>query len=198
MLSFHKSSLFFVALMCVWWLENNIKYRKAQYILMFVGLVGYQILASTLLPFLTSDSSIGIAVERATTDTTVELDSLSVIDFAIIFLTGFICFKETLRDDIDGCYRHALNIVFILMIFILINLRQAELARRFYYYLMPFITLAWMVFWNRQSSKQSAVQAIVSVLMIFVFGVYTIVSMWNYQIPDTIFLTPVFFYHFQF
>lgn len=197
MFSFHKSSLFFVIFLLCSFLRKNPKDNAFLYCGIIVALVGYQFWANMLLPFVEDgQSSLSIAVQRASSDTTFDLEQMSLIKLLLICIFIFISFLYAylIRPyNKIGQLKHILNIILITCIFILLNLHQSELSNRFYFYILPFFPFLYILFslkcsWIKQFSH------LIFFVTIFSWVFYLYYGVWNYDLPALSVFSPVFLY----
>ena len=89
MFSFHKTSLFFIIFLLCPILRLPFKEHKLLYIVLFVCILLYQKIATALLPYIGGSNSLSIAIQRASTDTTFELESMGF--FKIMLVLIYVC-----------------------------------------------------------------------------------------------------------
>lgn len=196
MFSFHKSSLFFIILFFIPFLRKPFFDNKLKYIFFITALLAYQVVATFILPFFTgSDSALATAVSRASTGTTFELEALKTYEFLIIFLIAGIALFKLRNIEREGL-RLCLNLIVILTAFILMNVNQLEMSRRFFYYLLVFLPFTWMLVASGLKI-QPLISFICSFLVFVSFALYTEYGFWVYDVPWGVILTPIFGYHFN-
>lgn len=196
MFSFHKSSLIFAILIGLWYLKDDYANHRRNYFMILLAIVGYQIIARILLPFVGDADGIAKVVERASQDTTYELEGLKIYEYGTIVIMGLISIFNAKRPDIDRNLRHSLNIVVILSFFIITNFYQLELARRFYYYLLVFLPFVYLIVCKRLNINKPN-QIIISLSLITAFILYLEFGFWKYNIPNGVLFDPVFNYLFN-
>ena len=198
MFTFHKSTLFFVILMLVPFLGSHYKDAKLKYIILLICIVGYQFVAKYFMSFsgLNESSSIGIAVARASENTTFELESMN---YAKIFLVSTFIIISCLFVSRSKNYHnetgiiHFSNIIIILSLFVLLNLHQTELSNRFYFYLLPFFPFFMLVVGLMKRIRIS-LYAIIIISVIFIWISYVENGVWTYNIPGNLLILPLISY----
>ena len=196
MVSFHKSSLFFVIIMCIPYLRYNIRKKRLAYLSVVAGLIGYQVIARLVLPALSADSSLAESIERASHDSYFELEGLSIIEYLTLIISIILSIRFPFAKDISGGYRHAMNLVFLLSIFIVFNSYQTDIARRFFYYLLPFLPLLWLVLCSKKRVRH-AMCFCCSIFVFALFIVYVQYGPWFYNLPWGFLCTPIPMYGFN-
>lgn len=198
MFTFHKSTLFFVVLMLIPFLGSHYKDAKLKYIILLICIVGYQLVAQHFLSLgaLNEDSSLFIAVSRASEDTTFELEPMNfvkislVITFAVVF-SLFANRSNNYHNEIG--IMHFSNVIIILSLFVILNLHQTELSNRFYFYLFPFFPFIIVVI-SLMKYISDSLCAIIIISVIFLWILYIDNGVWTYNIPGNLLMLPIFSY----
>jgi hypothetical protein len=192
MFLFHKSSLLFVVLLGLPFLGESLKCNKLKYLLLFGILVAYQSVSGAILSNLgfLEDSALGDTLERASTDTTFELTAPSPAHILIIllFIYSAVMVAYKSKYSLHAGIKHTYNIIIILAVFVLMNLRQGELSARLYNYLicfLPFVTLPFLVKVRPSSLYAMCIVVVVCWILYLKYGV------WTYDIPGNVIITPV-------
>lgn len=197
MFSFHKSSLFFVILLLCFFLREKPKDNILLYCCIIVALVGYQFLANILLSFLgNAQSSLSLVVQRASADTTFDLEQMSMTK--IVLILAFIIFSFLYAYVIKPFnkikqLRHVLNIILITCFFVLLNLHQSELSNRFYFYILPFIPFVY-IFLSMKFPLIQKLSHLIFFLSILSWVMYLYYGRWDYALPELGIFSPVFMY----
>lgn len=196
MFSFHKSSLFIIVLLLVPFLDKSIKRHKIEYVSLMILIIGYQLVAKFFSGFLPDDSSLGGALDRASSNTTFDLGQMLITKAILIIFIALWAYIVGYKSQFQKKYygiKQACNIVIILVGFILVNLNQSELSNRFYFYVLPFFPLVCMVLIHKfKISNWLQLLVLVGVLVSWGFYVYN--GVWEYDIPGNLLITPIEFY----
>ncbi|QNF32324.1 EpsG family protein [Adhaeribacter swui] len=168
-------------------------------IVYFVGLIfilfTYQYFAQLLLPYFTGIESIHYILERASVDNTFELEKFSALNYVFIgvllVITLYNQYKEELDINITG-FNHLANIILLFVIFILMNLRQTELALRLFFYLFFFFPLIVPLVLKKNpfDKKFSFASVSISIILFFFYRLDT--GTWNYDDKEKIVLSSSF------
>jgi hypothetical protein len=197
MLLFHKSSLFFVILLLLPFLGKPLKCNKLKYLILLGLLVLYQTVARGIIAIsdMSLDSAIGNTMSRASNDTMFELRALSRIHILLILLFIFssviVAYKS--KYSMQSGVKHAYNVVLILAVFVLMNLRQSELSVRFYNYMIcffPFVILPFLM------NIKSLLSYVLCIGIVVCWIIYINYGVWTYDVPGDVILTPIIGYFF--
>lgn len=197
MFTFHKSSLFFVLFLLCPFLRKNPKDNALLYCGIIIALVGYQFLAGMLLSHIGNDqSSISLAIQKASSDTTFDLQQMSLIKILLICVFIFISmlYAYFIRPyNKNKQLRHVLNIILITCIFILLNLHQSELSNRFYFYVLPFFPILYILLSLKYSGVKKISHLIFFICILsWIFYLYN--GEWDYKLPELGVFSPIFLY----
>lgn len=198
MISFHKSSIIFLPLLLLPFLDKPFRANKSLYCILFISFVFYQSIAGALLPFFVGiDSFLSEGIERASKDTTFELEGLSLLKKCLLFLILLVAFCI---GHIQSKYvktkgiTHFCNVVIFIDLFIVLNMHQAELSLRFYFYLLPVLPFVYLVLNDKYRFNTTCNLSIVFLIMVF-WSMFLDFGTWTYQIPYSVYLTPLYCYH---
>lgn len=198
MFSFHKTSFFFIVLLLIPWLDKPYRDAKIKYLIILGCIVGYQIVALTILNGLgmSETTAIGTVLSRASNDTQFELEAMgaSKIMLIVIYIlcSLYITCKSKFLKNTPGV-RHFANIIIILCAFILMNLHQTELSNRFYFYLLPFFPFIFILTGIKFKLNQGqCVYIMLATIILWVWYVYN--GVWKYNLPGHLLSTSIISY----
>ena len=200
MVLLHTTSLLFIPFLFLKAFDKNWKDAKIWYIGLFAGLVMIRVLSVFLLGFtgMGEDSGLaGYALSRAAQESGYDVDAIPLIGIlltiVIVCLSYYYLYNNSIKDN-KGI-RRFYNIPFFIGLFVLINLSMKEMALRFLFYLYFFVPFVLMFFVHLKKIKSSMlVMMSLAVMLYFLF--YLEFGVWTYEIPYTIFFTPLFAYFF--
>lgn len=190
---FHKSSLLFVILLMTPFLGESVKNNKLKYLALFALLIIYQRVAVVVLAIssISSDSTLGTTLERASNNTIFELEALTPIHILLISMFAFLSLIVAYKSKYSkhAGVKHVYNVVLILAVFILMNLHQLELSVRLYNYLICFLPFAALPFLMKVRS--SFLLYMMCMVVIICWILYIKYGVWTFDIPGNVMLTPI-------
>ena len=199
MVLMHTTSLIFVPFLLLPYFEKSIKYKNNWF---FFGIilsiiVGIRFVSGLLLKIGFGSNLIMVndALNRASQKTTFELESLGPIQIIMIIFIILLCYFLSYKSKFStqpGMMRYC-HLWFFITIFILINLDQTELSGRFLFYVYPAVPILLISFLAIIRIKPITTILIAIGLIIF-WGIYLEIGTWTYDIPFSIWLTPIFLY----
>lgn len=178
----HSTSIIIFAMGLVPFLKkrpNVTNISKYGFLVLILG--GYQILSQSLLSTFSETAGIGYALERASRDTTFELAAFSITNYIFILILAFLLIKRVYVNNLDkkiNGVEFISNIIFIQIFFILINLHQAELSNRLFFYLCFFFPL--IIPLQFQQSNYGVLRKILTLFLIYFFSYRLILGTWHY------------------
>lgn len=177
----HTSTLFFIPFIYLPYFEKRLNIRVV--VLFALGIIFVQDITSVFLPFFSTESSIGYALERANTGTTFELPPLTIPKITLLlFMAGFSIYTTMMRDN-QRRERRLFNTLMFLVLFILLNLDQVELTVRFNFYcwlFLPFI-IGKLSMVNKQFMYGLM---FLSLFVLFIFIITLRRGVWIYKIDN--------------
>lgn len=198
MILLHTTSLLFIPFLFFKAFDRKWAEAKIWYIGIFVGLVMIRLLSMFFLGVmgLNEDSGLaGYALSRAAQESGHEVEAISIIGIAvvivIIYSSFYFFFISKIKED--SGIRRFFNIPFFIGLFVLLNLSMKELALRFLFYLYFFVPFIGM-FWFRMLKIKRFVLLLVLFPILLYFLFYLEFGVWTYDIPYTVFFTPLFAY----
>lgn len=197
MVLIHSTAWFFIPFLLIPAFGKSIKEAKVWYVFAFAGIIGIRFLAEFIggFSFLSSFGVLEYAIERASSETTFELEKLSMIKIlmiVVIFLyTFYLAYKSDYKNML-GMKRFA-TIICTLCFFIILNRSQTELSNRFFFYTFPIMPFLLMMFFNHFKIDKYRIGVFVSVILFF-FCIFLDVGTWTYAIPYTVWFTPPLMY----
>ena len=153
-----------------------------KYFFLIVGLAGYQLLASLLLPIFSGTPGIEYVLTRASKDTEFDLGGFPLINYIFILSLILIMLKNIyfskLTKEINGLQLIG-NLVFIQIIFILANVQQSELSNRLFFYLYFFFPL--IIPLQLKSEKFKELRRIITISLLSFFIIRLNSGVWEYD-----------------
>lgn len=195
MVSFHKSSLIYFPLLLLPFLDTPFAKNRFKYLLILLALFVYQTIAQVLSLYIDENNAIGEAIQRASKDTTFELEGMTmpkIIVCLVLLLTALYVGHVQKRLQLKGLTKFC-NIVIILGLFILLNMRQTELSLRFFFYMMPMFTFFYILV-DRRYRLSFPIQLLVVIGCMAFWVVYLKIGTWEYNLPGSVFITPLLLY----
>ena len=193
MVLLHSSSLIFIPFVFIKALDRKWTKAKLWYIGLFACLVLYQYVARFAMLFAGGmNNTFTYALNRASHDTEYEFDPLNIFARLLLFIllcSSFYLTNVSRTQKIKGI-RRFFNVPLFLSCFVLLNLHQAELSRRILFYTYPFLAFVVMYFasLNRLSYNKLL---FISISVLIFFLIYLEIGTWEYEIPFTVFFTPL-------
>lgn len=191
MILIHSSTLFFIPFLVLPFFKNPISNKNFHYYAFgFIIVIFIQQISSKFLPFFSSSSALGYALERASKDTTFVIEPLTTSKILVALILGILpifiihIFKPALKR-IRGI-SHFFNILLVLVFFIIANLHQAELSVRFNFYIwlyFPFV-LAFLI---RIFPLPRVFHPLIFFSLLIFFILYLEIGVWRYRIGNDIF-----------
>ncbi len=198
MVLLHTTSLLFLPFLFLKAFDKNWKEAKIWYLGLFIGLVLIRVLSVFLLGFmgLGEESGLaGYALSRAAQESGYDVDAIPLIGIlltiVIVCLSYYYLYNNSIKDN-KGI-RRFYNIPFFIGLFVLINLSMKEMALRFLFYLYFFVPFVLMFFAHIKKIKSSLL-VLMSLAVMLYFLFYLEYGVWTYEIPYTVFFTPLFAY----
>jgi hypothetical protein len=199
MILIHSTSIIFIPFLVLSFWDKPVKKNKIYYITALMALLALQFLSKIVLDsgLFTKIDSLQYALERASQNTVFELKYLSAWKIFVLIINA-ICHYYVGYIQIDkivpniGLKRYC-NTILFLSIFILLNLHQAELSNRFFFYLFSFVPF--MIIWiSNQLKFPVSFNIFLGVFMMFFWMIYLNVGTWEYALPANIWISPVLLY----
>jgi hypothetical protein len=158
------------------------KSNVVKYFFLFASLIGYQLIATILLPFFSDIAGIGYALNRASSDTKFELDSFSYSNYLFIIIIITVMIKNVFTNNFfkkSTSIMFICNIVLIQIFFILINIRQLELSNRLFFYLCFFFPL--IIPLQFKFKRQTDLRKLIIIALIVFFAFRLDFGTWKYD-----------------
>lgn len=196
MILVHSSSLFFVPFLFLKVFDKKWSDAKWLYIGILLFFVLIQVVSLLLVGALGGlDNSLGYALERASQDTQFESEGLGIVAVALLLIVICCSYHISVVSEIkdNPGIRRFFNVPLFLCFFVLINLRQKELALRMLFFSYPFVPIIAMIYSNLKSVR-SGIITMVSIPVLLFFLVYMEFGVWTYEVPFSVFFTPLFCY----
>lgn len=164
-------------------------------VITIITLSNYQYVSSLIYKIpVVANSFLGILFLRASQDTTWDLGELPIFSlFFLIVILGISITYSFLRVPANKKAnqtknRRFLSIIYILIIFILMNLHQSELSIRLTFYIYYFVHLVLILVLNKEKYLQPLFLLFNFLLLIF-WVFYLDAGRWTYDLPQPIWLT---------
>lgn len=191
----HSTAFLFLPFIFLPAFDKKYNQAKVWYVMTFVGLAGIQIVASFALGFVGSGSSMGYALERASSDTTFDLAGVALLTQAMIagLMLGSLYLGHFSKYGNRRGVRRFCNLIIFVSIFIFANLHQAELSSRLAFYLYPLIPFIIVLFVDRFKIRKGFM-LFFSLLVFVSFIAYVYYGVWDYDLPFGIIASPLYFF----
>lgn len=179
----HSSIAIYFILAFIPFLKEKPSFKNIwKYTGLLIGLAGYQIIASLLLPVFSGTAGLEYALTRASKDTEFDLGGFPVINYFFIIILIFIMLRKIyfskLRNEIIGVQLIA-NIVFIQILFILANIQQSELSNRLFFYLYFFFPIIIPLQLRHEKFKEMRKVIALSLIVFFIMRINS--GVWEYN-----------------
>lgn len=194
MFLFHKSSLFFLVLFFLRFLDLPIRKGWMGYLFLFGGLMSYQIFASFLLPYVSAENAVHNVIERASMDNDGILGMMTLSKICLLFFIGLSVFILGYFTKMPQKYKgmkHVCNVILISVIFIILNIQQTELSNRFYFYVLPVIPY-FLMFFLKIKPTNLYVKKIIIGINIIAWILYIFWGEWKYELSEYFPFLPLF------
>lgn len=198
MVLLHTTSMLFLPFLLLHAFDKKWKDAKIWYLGLFVGLVMIRLLSVSLIDItsLKEDSGIaGYALSRAVQETGYDVEAIGLIGMTLtMIIVGLSYYYFSIsRIKFDKGIRRFFNIPFFVGLFVLMNLSMKEIALRYEFYLYFFVPFVLMFFVHIKRISGSLL-FLMSLAVMLYFHFYLEFGVWTYEIPYTVFFTPLFAY----
>lgn len=165
----HSSSIILFPLVFFKKLGDFKNYLKLNTFLL-MGVLSYQLVAAILLILIGAGGFVGSVLMRGSKDTTFDLGEFNMMNYILMFFMWFASIKIYKRmKDHKKEHRRFFAIMFVLSLFILVNIQQSELSTRMFFYLFFFFPVILSMMLSKNIKGYKELNLLLSIFFIFFF-----------------------------
>ena len=195
MVLFHKSSILLISFLVFPLFRKSIYTHKLMYLGVMGALVVYRFIAAVLSPYF-GNSLMGSAVEQVNRNVSVQLEGLTIVEYLTLAIFMIVFGGLLLKRKLDVKLLQVSNVVVVLVLFVIVNINQPSIGRRFFYYLLVFLPLLWFIL-DSYYKINPIVQLLLSLIIIIGFAYYIDNGPWEYNVNGNVLFTSPFYYDYN-
>lgn len=196
MATFHKSSMVFIPLLLLPFLDTPYKKEKKKYALLLIAIISYQLIAQVLAPYFNNEQAVGQMLQKASSDTTFELEGMALFKKLVVILLISVSYYvgHVYNNKIrQNRLTQFCNVIIVLGLFILLNLRQAELSLRMFFYMAPLLAFLYLLA-DYKYKLPLSIQTMAVISCMAYWALYLNIGTWTYKLPSSVLISPLFLY----